>query len=100
MSKVVSRMKLFYSPLVWVFAFAALACITFSTSAQDTGTRGVTPEEFVKTRPGKAGAKSSPRPGYKLVGTPIKVSSADMRQMGTTIWRLRPTVSHDGEPRI
>jgi len=100
MSKAVSRLKSFHSPLVWAFAFAALVGMTSAAVAQETGTRGVTPEEFVKARPGKAGAKSSARPGYKLVGTPIKVSTGDMRQMGITIWRLRASVSHDGGPRI
>jgi hypothetical protein len=100
MSKTVGRVKCVDNRLVRAFAFAALATITLCATAQEDGTRGVKPEEFIKARPGKEGAKSAARPGYKLLGPPIKVSSGDMRQMGITIWRLRPTVSHDGGPRI
>jgi Domain of unknown function (DUF4384) len=68
--------------------------------AQDTGTRGVTPEEFIKARPAKAGAKAAARPSYKLVGTPLKTKRAETSEMGITVWRLRPSQSTDGGPRI
>jgi len=103
----VGRMKSVCGPLVRAFAFPVLVTITFcfATSAQDDGTRGVKPEEFVKARPAKAGAKSQAAKSgagadYKLVSAPLKSSGGDVRQMGITIWRLRPTVTHDGGPRI
>lgn len=96
MRKAVSRMKSFCGP--WAFAFAVFGGIALTATAQETGTRGVTPEEFVKARP--AGAKSTAHPGYKLVSAPIKVGNGDMRQMGITVWRLRASVSQDGGPRI
>jgi hypothetical protein len=100
MSKAVSRMKCFCCPLARAFAFAVLANIAFTAAAQETGTRGVTPEEFVKARPANAGTKSTTHPGYKLVSTPLKAGNGDLRQMGITIWRLRASVSQDGGPRI
>ncbi|HEY3768833.1 MAG TPA: DUF4384 domain-containing protein [Candidatus Angelobacter sp.] len=100
MSKAVSRMKCFCGLLVWAFAFAILAGIAFASTAQETGTRGVTPEEFVKARPANTGTKSTTHPGYKLVSTPLKAGNGDMRQMGITIWRLRASASQDGGPRI
>jgi hypothetical protein len=65
----------------------------------------VKPEEFVKARPAKQGTKSAAttsaaNPGYKLVSAPLKTSGGEVRQMGVTIWRLRPTMNHDGGPRI
>jgi Domain of unknown function (DUF4384) len=98
MSKAVNRMKSFCGPLAWTFAFAVLGGIAFTATAQETGTRGVTPEEFVKARP--AGAKPTTHPGYKLVSAPIRVGNGDMRQMGITVWRLRASASQDGGPRI
>ena len=73
---------------------AALTC-----TAQESGTRGVTPEEFIKARPARAGAKAATHSAYKLVGAPLK-SKAGTREMGITIWRLRPSRNSDGGPRI
>lgn len=105
MNRELRRMKSFCSRLSFgllssaLFALAIFAA-SILASAQEDGARGVTPEEFVKARPAKAGVKSSARPGYKLVGAPIKVTNGDMRQMGITIWRLRASKSQDGGPRI
>ncbi len=98
----VGRMKSVCSPLARAFAFTVLVTISLccATTAQEDATRGVKPEEFVKARPAKAGAKSGAGPGYKLVSAPLKASPGDVRQMGITVWRLRPTVNHDGGPRI
>jgi hypothetical protein len=73
---------------------AALPC-----AAQESGTRGVTPEEFIKARPAKPGAKSSAHTAYKLLGAPLK-GKAETREMGITIWRLRPSRNTEGGPRI
>ena len=55
----VGRMKFICSPLARAFAFTVLVTISLccATTAQEDGTRGVKPEEFVKARPAKAGAK-------------------------------------------
>ena len=100
MSKTVSQLKYFCGPLVRAFVFVALAGMALFSAAQETDTRGVTPEEFVKARPAKAGTKPAAQPGYKLVSTTLKSSGGAMRQMGITIWRLRASVSQDGGPRI
>jgi hypothetical protein len=83
-----------------LFACAVVAMMALSATAQDTDTRSVTPEEFVKARPEKPQTKPAVRSGYKLVSAPVKTGSGPMRQMGITIWRLRPSVSSDGGPRI
>jgi hypothetical protein len=100
MSKAVNRIKAFYWPRLQIFAVAALAGMALAVTPQETATRGVIPEEFVKARPVKGGSKPAARPGYKLVSNAIKMSNGDMRQMGITIWRLRASVSQDGGPRI
>jgi len=84
-----------------VASMGAIACASAALpcSAQESGTRGVTPEEFIKARPAKPGAKASAHAAYKLVGTPLK-SKAGTRDMGITIWRLRPSRETDGGPRI
>jgi hypothetical protein len=88
--------------------FGGLAVFAGMLAAQDSGTRGILPEEFVKARPAKPGAAAAARPSYKLVGAGSKTismaalrkNSTDLRELGITIWRLRPSVSTDGGPRI
>ncbi len=86
---------------VVVASIGAIACTSAALpcAAQESGTRGVTPEEFIKARPAKAGAKTATHSAYKLVGAPLK-GKADTREMGITIWRLRPSRNTDGGPRI
>jgi hypothetical protein len=67
----------------------------------EDGTRGVVPEDVVQARPMKA-AKTA-RPVYRPVGNQAMASmrlSADARQVGITIWRLRPSVSSDSGMRL
>ncbi len=78
--------------------------------------RDITPEEFVKSRPARSSASSSPtrRARYKPATTKSaafagahKPDSSNALQLGLTIWRLRPSsltergariiVHHDGE---
>jgi hypothetical protein len=75
-------------------------------SAQDEGSRGVIPEEFMKTRPAKSGA-SAKVAEYKEVGSSSKSSLASLRtesgssrELGVTLWRLRPSASTDRGARI
>jgi Domain of unknown function (DUF4384) len=98
----------FGGSLAWIFLTAVVALIPPRAAAQDPEARGVTPEEFVKARPEKSGAKPGSKPearsGYKLVSGTLKASlnggNGSVRQMGITIWRLRPSTSSDGGPRI
>jgi Domain of unknown function (DUF4384) len=101
MSKTASWLR-FGSPLAWIFVTAVVASVTSLATAQDPDTRAVTPEEFVKARPEKPVSKPAARSGYKLVSGTLKapMSGGSVRQMGITIWRLRPSTSTDGGPRI
>jgi hypothetical protein len=87
-------------------SIASMAGFATALAAQDPGTRGIVAEEFVKSRPAKAG-NSAKEASYKLVGSSkavsvatLRASSANVRELGITIWRLRPSVSSDGGPRI
>lgn len=73
--------------------------------AQDDTTRGVIPEEFLKARPAKAGAtlkaaayKELGSSGTSFVGARGKATHG--RDLGVTIWRLRPSLPSDGGARI
>jgi hypothetical protein len=100
MSRAVRRVKSFTCHLVWAFALLALAGMLISAAAQDSDTRGVKPEEFVKARPASTAGKPAPRNFYTPIDTRLKGGESNARQMGITIWRLRATVSHDSGPRI
>jgi len=90
-----------------VLLAAAMAGFSTLLAAQDGSQRGIVAEEFVKARP-KAGGAAAKVPGYKLVGgssktvtvAALRANSADTRELGITIWRLRPSVTSDGGPRI
>ena len=85
----------------WVFVTVTVACIFLPAIGQEPGTRAVTPEEFVKARPPKPEGKAVAHSGYKLVsGSQKSEGGGSVRQMGVTIWRLRPSTSGDGGPRI
>jgi hypothetical protein len=84
-----------------VFVTVLVATMHLPASAQDADTRSVTPEEFVKARPQKPAASPAAHATYKQVSGPVKsAASGDVRQMGITIWRLRPSTAADGGPRI
>jgi len=75
--------------------------------AQDGSTRGVIPEEFLKARPARQGAASKSTAVYKQTGTSftgslasVRAKAAGLRELGVTIWRLRPSVSTDNGARI
>jgi hypothetical protein len=96
MSKATKRTRYFHISLTCVLAMATAA----GSAAQDNKTRSVKPEEFVKARPATAATKGGALANYKRVGEPMKEATGATRQMGITIWRLRPTVNKDGGPRI
>jgi Domain of unknown function (DUF4384) len=70
--------------------------------AQDE-TRDIKPDPFIQARPVQSGqASAAARPAYKAVGPAVNVpaSSPQLRQIGLTIWRLRPSRSTDKGARI
>jgi hypothetical protein len=82
-----------------MFVVAGLGAIL---PAQDE-TREIKPDPFIQARPVKSGQASTPqRPTYKAVGPAVNVpaNSPQMRQIGLTIWRLRPARSTDKGARI
>jgi hypothetical protein len=71
----------------------AAACIGFAQ------TRGIVPEEVVKARPpAKSAVAAAKAPEYKPIGSLRQPSAA--RQMGITIWRMRPALATDIGARI
>jgi hypothetical protein len=101
--------RLFTIFSVLALGLTTVAAFSAPLAAQDTDTtRGIVAEEFVKARPAKQGSASAKVPSYKLVGTSsktvtmtsLRANSADARELGITIWRLRPSASSDGGPRI
>jgi hypothetical protein len=84
--------------------FCAITFCSLSVSAQDANTRQIYPEEFVKARPAKSSAPAR-KPAYRKAGakTAAEASAADpsgYRQLGLTIWRLRPASATDTGARI
>lgn len=80
----------------------ALCCLP--AFAQETTTRQIYPEEFVKARPAKS-ATGAKKPVYRRAGSKAAAEapaaeSAGYRQLGLTIWRLRPASSADTGARI
>ncbi len=70
--------------------------------AQDEPSRQIIPEEFVKARPSKATAPSARRASYHstTVAKTVVTKNADYKQLGLTIWRLRPAKKTDDGARI
>ncbi len=95
------------------FAIAAVfGCALFFATfvlpvgqAQDDTTRGVVPEEFLKSRPAKTGATMKAA-AYKEVGSSgtsfvgARGKNAHSRDLGVTIWRLRASLPSDSGARI
>jgi hypothetical protein len=87
---------------------ASFSSLLFAQTNEDESTqRGIVAEEFVKARPAKHGAAAK-IPTYTLVGASsktvsmasLRTNSAESRELGITVWRLRPAISADGGPRI
>lgn len=70
--------------------------------AQESGSRQIVPEEFVKARPHKSGAAPARRTSYRSTSTAKNVvaKNGNFEQLGLTIWRLRPTKKTDAGARI
>ncbi|MBL8215229.1 MAG: DUF4384 domain-containing protein [Bryobacterales bacterium] len=65
-------------------------------------TRGIVPEDLIKARPAPAAAKpaAAPKPRYQPVGAPPVLTAANVKQVGVTIWKLRPALAADQGARI
>jgi hypothetical protein len=83
-----------------IIGFAFVGLMALVGVAQE---RGIKPDEFIQARPiQKSHAMAAPRPAYKPVGnaSAVTASAANVRQIGMTIWRLRPSRKNDAGARI
>lgn len=63
-------------------------------------TRGIVPEGVIQARPpAKATSTAAAKPTYKAVAATLRAPSS-ARQVGVTIWRLRPAAPGDSGARI
>ncbi|HEX8815974.1 MAG TPA: DUF4384 domain-containing protein [Terriglobales bacterium] len=79
-----------------------LAILSVSLFAQDDTTRRIVPQEFVQARHGKSSAGATAK--YKVISSDGKLPAAgngsEVRQLGVTVWRLRPAVKTDTGARL
>jgi len=84
-------------------AWSAVAICLLCTAlfAQEDTSRRIVPQEFVQARHGKSSPGSA---RYKLVSSEGKVAvsgpGSELRQLGVTVWRLRPAVKTDTGARL
>jgi len=80
------------------------AILVLSGAAWAQETRGIVPEGVVQARPpAKASAPAALKPKYQPVGEDVTKSlrqGSAAKQVGVTVWRLRPGTSGDGGARI
>jgi hypothetical protein len=83
------------------FSILFLTVVSTGAFARDDTTRRIVPQEFVQARHGKT---SAPAAKYKLInseGKPAAAeSSAELHQLGVTVWRLRPAIKTDTGARL
>src|SRR5208337_771556 len=81
----------------------AMGLVCAPLFAQDDTTRRIVPQEFVQARHGKAAAGSASS-RYKLISADSKLAASgpgsELRQLGVTVWRLRPAVKTDTGARL
>ena len=86
------------------FFILIIMCLAFSLPvlAQDEASRQIIPEEFVKARPSKSTAPPGRRTSYRNASTAktTAAKNANYKQLGLTIWRLRPAQKTDNGARI
>ena len=70
------------------------------TAVADTETRGIVPEAVLRARPAKSGVAAAPAPRYRPVAAGSISRPAAARQLGVTIWKLRPAGADDQGARI
>jgi hypothetical protein len=76
-----------------------LASAAFALAA-DTDTRGIVPEAVVRARPRQSGSTPVAAPRYRPVAPGSIPRQAPARQLGVTIWRLRPAAADEKGARI
>ncbi|HWQ32577.1 MAG TPA: DUF4384 domain-containing protein [Blastocatellia bacterium] len=85
------------------FLFCVVVYCGLSVPAQESGTRQIYPEEFVKARPAKT-AGTARKSAYRKAGAKptagAQAADANYQQLGLTIWRLRPANAADTGARI
>ena len=83
------------------YLFLLIFSISTCIHAQNE-TRGITPEEFVKARPGKAQRPTTAkqRVAYRRTTATMASGAGEYAQLGLTIWRLRPASAADTGARI
>ena len=89
--------------LLLPFGMIAVGWLQFA--AEESPSRGVVPEEFVRARPGKLNRTSAAPKYVRISGSAAdrvnpKTSTLPVQQLGLTIWRLRPSNSADSGARI
>ena len=81
----------------------AVCLVSAGLFAQEDTTRRIVPQEFIQARHGKSAAGSA-APKYKLISSGGKLSASEsgseLRQLGVTIWRLRPALKTDTGARL
>jgi hypothetical protein len=76
---------------------------TLAIAADNNGTRGLVPEDLVQARPKPKAASLAAKPVYKSPGNqamPSLRAGTASRQVGVTIWRLRPAAAADNGVRL
>jgi len=93
--------RIFFILISISFLFSACLVTSPQAQAQDQ-TRGITPEEFVRTRPGKPQRSPTAKPhvAYRRTTAAAASGAGEYAQLGLTIWRLRPARSADTGTRI
>jgi hypothetical protein len=80
-----------------------IACLSFAGLSVCAQERGIKPDEFIKARPiQKSHPATAAHPAYKPIGpaSAVPASAGNLRQIGMTIWRLRPSRKTDSGARI
>jgi hypothetical protein len=86
----------------------ALGLVFAQTCFPQTATRGIVPEAVVQARPaqkaagtpGAVAVKPKYQPVHDEVSKSLRQSSSSARQVGVTVWRLRPATPGDSGARI
>jgi hypothetical protein len=95
-----------FQGLFWNHAWSVVAVCLISAGllAQNDTTRRIVPQEFIQARHGKPVASSAASPKYKLISSGSKLSASEpgseLRQLGVTVWRLRPALKTDTGARL
>lgn len=79
---------------IWTLALVAAGALA------QTDTRGIVPEELIQARPAPKKAAAVSKVEYQPVGSGAAVRRVEGKQVGVTIWRLRPAAGSDNGVRL